>query len=134
MDAEQPFAVTRADRDPAQSGVPFAFLSIVPSMPGPAGHPIEVAVGDVATRRIRSWLIRPAPEWLHNFSLDHDAAAARGIRLTTLLHEGSCATDVARELLDLSDRCAFVADQPRLHGFWLWRMLMLLPRACPRVH
>lgn len=84
-------------------------------------YPIEVALGDVATGVIRSWLIRPEPEW-SSWTWDPAAERVHGISQDYLAREGIARAIVANEVREMMKGRAVVSDHPLYDQIWLGRL------------
>jgi hypothetical protein len=99
---------------------PVATLDFEASaLPGPGSYPIEVAVAFVDECAVRSWLIRPRPEWLANGIWDPAAARLHGITREMLTAEGQAPERVAAELQASLDGFSVITDAVSADTFWL---------------
>lgn len=86
---------------------------------GPGSFPIEVALAEVATGAVRSWLIRPAMIWLARGHWSEDAERLHGIDLARLEAEGEEPGAVAAAVLAFAAGRPVFSDAPAYDQQWL---------------
>lgn len=94
-------------------------LDLEASSLSPGGFPVEVAVASVATGEVRSWLIRPEPDWVERGVWDNNAAAIHGLTLAQLERQGIAPSSVVEELTGFLWGAFVLSDNPRHDDGWL---------------
>ena len=89
----------------------------------PASYPIEIALVDVMTSEVRSWLIRPTERWLGLGVWQTSAEALHGLSLDRLMIEGLPVEIVAEQLTrTVQGRCVLSdhldSDRKWLHDLY----------------
>lgn len=92
------------------------------ALPGPGSVPVEVAVAHL-DGEVRSWLIRPTPDWLRRGTWDPQAELLHGIGQDQLLTEGQDPGTVIAELDAASRGYTLLSDIPGADQAWLDALL-----------
>jgi len=112
------------------NGQPVAVLDFEASCvvsQGTRSFPIEVAAGFPDSGEIRSWLIRPEPEWLGAWTWDSEATRLHDLSRDYLLAFGRSRSEVAQELAAALDGHVSLSDNPVYEQYWLWVLLGRYP-------
>ena len=115
---------------PRPSGRPLAILDFEASClvnRGMRSFPIEVAVGFPESGEVRSWLIRPEPEWLEAWTWDPEAERLHGLSRDYLLANGRPRSEVAQELAAALNGHEPLSDNPAYEQYWLWGLFGQYP-------
>jgi hypothetical protein len=100
------------------------------SLPDPGSWPIEVALGWPDSDQVKSWLIKPDPAWLDEWTWDFASSRVHCIPRELLDEQGTPARDVAIEVATaLAAASLVLSDVPDLEEFWLRALLSTLSAA-----
>ncbi len=85
----------------------------------PASYPIEVAIVDVVTCKVQSWLIRPTDVWLQRGGWMPEAEVIHGLSLQRLITEGVPVEAVAQQLTSALRGRRVLSDRKESDSKWL---------------
>jgi hypothetical protein len=89
------------------------------SLPMPGSFPVEIAIGDIDTGEVTSWLIRPTDRWLKSGFWDPNAEKVHGLSREHLREHGRPAAEVAREVRATLKGKTLLSDYPEGEELWL---------------
>jgi hypothetical protein len=93
------------------------------AQPDRQSYPIEVAVGFPETGEIRSWIIRPEPEWLAEWDWSFESEKLHGLTQATLLAQGQSRSEVAQLVEAAIEERRLLSDNPVYEEYWLSLLL-----------
>jgi len=109
-------AKTHDDRRHYRPHRAHGFQGVQPA--GRRSYPVEVGVGIPETGEVRSWLIKPEPDWIDAWDWYYEAERIHRLTRGHLLAHGLPRAQVARELSAFLGDREVVSDNPA-EGYWL---------------
>lgn len=94
-------------------------------------YPIEIALADVETKKVSTWLIQPTPEWLRHGLWTIEAEEIHGLSLDYLCANGIPAAEITKQITYACDSCQVLSDNPFYDNKWLNDLYTSTGADCP---